>query len=232
MQNEVATMARRVPIRRHHASVYARADAEQGLVDDPRTRRLEWCAGHVTRDMFSPFDVALQLYVSPPFKRFVAACVGLDRVYEYADPIAGLVATVLPPGGAYPWHYDSNEFVVTIMTQAPERGGVFEYVPNLRTPGHENLRGLDDVLTGRAAESICRTSIQPGDLQIFLGRYSLHQVTRTAGSTERHVVVFSYANEPGVIGPLDRTRAVYGRVTEAHLLAADVARDQRDGLIR
>ena len=182
--------------------------------------------------MFSPFDAALHLYVSPAFKRFVAASVGLERVYEYADPIAGLVATVLPPGGAYPWHYDSNEFVVTIMTQAPERGGVFEYVPNLRSPGRENLGALEDVLAGRADESIHRASMRPGDLQFFLGRYSLHQVTRTAGSTERHVVVFSYANEPGVIGPLDRTRAVYGRVTEAHLLAADRSCDPRDGLIR
>jgi hypothetical protein len=136
MRDEIARMAQQIPIRRHRASVYARGDAEADLSDDdPRTRRLEWFAGHVTRDMFTPFDATLQLYVSPAVKRFVAACVGCDRVYEYADPLAGVVATVLPPGGTYPWHYDSNEFVVTIMTQAPEAGGEFEFVPDLRSPG-------------------------------------------------------------------------------------------------
>ncbi len=72
-------------------------------------------------------------------------------------------------------------------------------------------------------------SLRPGDLQIFLGRYSLHRVSEVRGSTERHVAVLSFANRPGVIGPVDRTRAVYGRVTEAHLIAE--AMIAPDGLI-
>ena len=40
-----------------------------------------------------------------------------------------------------------------------------------------------------------------------------------------------YADRPGVIGPLDRTRALYGRVTEAHLLAHEFGARAADGLI-
>ena len=69
----------------------------------------------------------------------------------------------------------------------------------------------------------------PGDLQLFLGRYSLHQVTPVTGDRQRHTLVLSYAERPGVIGPIDRTRSVYGRVTEAHLVAGGV--DAADGLI-
>jgi len=180
-----------VAIRRHQASVYHRDALEAELAaDDPRCVRQTWCAGHVTRDMIPVYSPAHRLYVSPWFKQFIAACVGRERVFEYADPIAGLVATVLPPGGEYPWHYDTNEFVVTIMIREPESGGRFEYAQDLRRPGDEVM-----------------------------------------GDQARHVLVLSYADRPGVIGPLDRTRSVYGRVTEAHLVAAEAAATGPDGLV-
>ena len=221
-----------VAIRRHEASVYHRDSLEAALpADDPRCVRQTWFAGHVTRDMIPVYSPAHRLYVSPWFKRFIAGCVGRERVFEYADPIAGLVATILPPGGQYPWHYDTNEFVVTIMIREPEAGGTFEYAQDLRRPGDENLDGLGRVLAGHAEESIRRSQVGEGDLQLFLGRYSLHRVTKVAGDLARHVLVLSYADRPGVIGPLDRTRSVYGRVTEAHLVAAENAAAGPDGLV-
>ncbi len=229
---DIATAAEHVPIRTQRASVYSRADLESSLdADDPRCTQLEWFAGHVTRDMIPPYAPAHRLYVSPMFKQFIAAAVDHERVYEYADPLAGLVATILPPGGRYPWHYDTNEYVVTIMTQAPESGGVFEYHQDLRSPGDENIDGLGHVLNGTSAQPPRTISGAPGDLQLFLGRYSLHQVSQVEGDRARHVLVLSYAERPGVIGPVDRTRSVYGRVTEAHLLAEQRRLADNDGLI-
>ncbi len=236
LADEIERLAGHVPMLHHTAGVYARTELERQLPpDDPRRVRLTWHAGHVTRDMFPPFSVAQRLYVSPSFKAFVAAAVGQGRVFEYADPLAGLVATVLPPGGRYPWHYDTNEYVVTIMVTRPESGGRFEYHQDLRRPGHENLDGLGAVLAGHPAAPPRVVDPAPGDLQLFLGRYSLHQVTEVAGPTPRHVLVLSYARRPGVIGPVDRTRSVYGRITEAHLLAEEAGPTDRagdDGLIR
>ncbi len=221
-----------VTIRRHHGTVYARTQLEAQLAaDDPRRVRLEWTAGHVTRDMIPAQSPAHRLYVSPVFKRFIAECVGHERVFEYADPLAGLVATVLPPGGRYPWHYDTNEFVVTIMIRKPSAGGQFVYSKNLRRPGDENLDGLRAVLEGSDTANLRVTDADIGDLQLFCGRYSLHQVTDVAGDHDRIVLVLSYADRPGVIGPLDRTRSVYGRVTEAHLMAAEASSAGADGLI-
>jgi hypothetical protein len=230
--DEIAKIAEHVPIRSHQSTVYARADLEAGLdINDPRRVPLTWNTGHVTRDMIPPYSLAHRLYASGQFKAFIAAIVDRERVFEYADPLAGLVATILPPGGRYPWHYDTNEFVVTIMTQQPDAGGEFQYHQNLRSPGDENLDGLGAVLSGEPAELERKILAQPGDLQLFLGRYSLHQVTEVEGNTDRHVVVLSYADRPGVIGPVDRTRSVYGRVTEAHLLAEQSRVAENDGLI-
>lgn len=236
LASELRSLADHVPILDHAASVYARTDLERQLpADDPRRVRLTWHAGHVTRDMLPPFSVAQRLYVSPQFKAFVAAAVGKRRVFEYADPLAGLVATILPPGGRYPWHYDTNEYVVTIMVNRPQSGGRFEYHRDLRRPGEENLDGLGAILAGRPATPPRVVDPAPGDLQLFLGRYSLHRVTEVDGPNPRHVLVLSYAGQPGVIGPVDRTRSVYGRITEAHLLAEQAGAPDRagvDGLIR
>lgn len=221
LADELSATARHVPIRRHRTTVHSRRDLEATLdPSDPRVVELEWHAGHVTRDMIPAHSPAQQLYVAPAFKRFIAMAVGREQVWEYADPLAGLVATVLPEGGCYPWHYDTNEFVVTIVIRKPTHGGSFEYVPNLRSAGDENLSGLQRVVGGDRSD-LRTTETRPGDLQLFLGRYSLHRVTPVGGSDERIVLVLSYADRPGVIGPLDRTRAVYGRVTEAHLVAAE-----------
>ncbi len=229
---ELAAAVPFVPIRRHRASVYHRADIGADCPPgDPRLVELEWLAGHVTRDMIPPFACAHRLYVSAAFKGFIAACVERDQIFEYADPLAGLVATILPPGGRYPWHYDTNEFVVTIMIQAPEAGGDFEYHKDLRTPGDENFAGLSSLLDGSDLSGVRSLSSSPGDLQLFLGRYSLHRVTEVLGDRSRHVLVLSYAKRPGVIGPVDRTRSVYGRVTEAHLVAAQRSVTAEDGLI-
>lgn len=228
---EIAATEVHVPMRTNRATVYHRPDLHDDRAhDDPRNTEMAWRAGHITRDMIPPFWCAHRLYASPVFKAFISACVGREQVFEYADPLAGLVTTILPPGGRYPWHYDTNEFVATIMTQQPDSGGAFEYRKDLRTPGDENLGGLTRVLEGEDP-AVRSVEMEPGDLQLFLGRYSLHQVSEVGGSRSRHVMVFSYADRPGVIGPVDRTRSIYGRVTEAHLMAESAAPASADGLI-
>ncbi len=230
--DELAALALKAVVREDYFSVYARSDAEAALAgDDPRGTILRRRVGYVTRDQIPPDSIAQRLYVAPAFKAFIANCVRETRIFEYADPLAGLIATVLPPGAVLPWHYDTNEFVVTLMTQAPESGGLFQYCPNLRRPGDENLAGLRRVLDDESTDATRTREMVPGDLQLFMGRYSLHRITEIDGNRERHVAVLSYANRPGVIGPVDRTRAVYGRVTEAHLVAQEFHQSATDGLI-
>lgn len=218
-----------VPIVHDRRSVYARdrfdADDHPAL-----STEAEWIAGHVTRDMIPAQSPAHRLYVSPLVKTLIGACVGADRLFEYADPLAGLIATVVPPGGCYGWHYDTTEYVVTIGIREADRGGRFEFHRDLRRPGDENLDGLAAVVSDRDTERRRSVTTAAGDLQVFAGRYSLHRVTDVQGERDRLTLVLAYADRPGVVGPLDRTRRVYGRVTEAHLVA-DARRRGHDGLI-
>ncbi|QKW34451.1 arpA protein [Actinomadura sp. NAK00032] len=173
----------------------------------------------VARDRVPADAVIHRLYANGLLQRFVASCFGLPRVHELADPLSGLVLNVVGPGMEHPWHFDTNEFTVSLLTQEPEDGGVFEYCPNIRTAERENLADVRDVLTGRGERLVRRLTLRPGDLQLFKGRYSLHRVSTVRGDTARHTAIFAYSERPGVIGSVARTRQLFGRVLPEHLAA-------------
>ena len=67
--------------------------------------------------------------------------------------------------------------------------------------------------------------LEPGDLQIFKGRYSLHRVTALRGATPRYVAIFSYVEQLDMVGAPERTKQLYGRVLPIHLKRAELRGD-------
>jgi len=187
--------------------------------EDPRRTFMERTSGFVTRDMIAPDAIIHRLYVSPMMKRFISACLGEPEIFEYADPFAGLVINVMPEGTQQPWHFDTNEFIVSMMTQKPEAGGLFEYAPMIRSRMAENLGAVGQVVRGEDRSRVKYLELNPGDLQIFKGRFSVHRVTRVEGAVERNTAIFAYSEQPGIIGRAERTKQLYGRLSEAHLQA-------------
>ncbi|HSK38868.1 MAG TPA: hypothetical protein VK943_03790 [Arenibaculum sp.] len=196
--------------------------------DHPRNVFQRRDNGFVAGDQIGPETAVRRLYEDPRLKALVAACVGAGEIHEYADPLAGLVINVLRPGCQHPWHYDTNEFIVSVMTQEPEDGGLFEYCPGIRSPEGENFDAVGRVLAGDRGP-VRSLKLEPGDLQIFFGRYSLHRVAPVAGCRERHTLILGYAKEPGVIGRPERTRNIFGRCTQAHI-DAEASRRRADTL--
>ncbi|WP_246236656.1 HalD/BesD family halogenase [Actinomadura chibensis] len=184
----------------------------------------------VPRDRIPAAFIIHRLYSNPLFRRLTAACFGMPVVYELADPLSGLCLNVVEPGMEHPWHFDTNEFTVSMLVQEAEAGGGFEYCPNIRSADAENFGDVGRVLAGRGGDLVQRLTLRPGDLQLFKGRYSLHRVARVAGSTARHTAIFAYSERPGVVGSVARTRQLFGRVLPAHL-AAEGRAVRVDGLL-
>jgi hypothetical protein len=199
-------------------------------VSDPRRHFMHRTSGFVPRDCFGADSLINAVYDSPATKRFLARCFEVSALYDYADPLAGLTINVVPPEAEFPWHYDTNHFAVTLMTQPADTGGEFEYAPDIRTPETENFDGVGRILRGEDRDSVTSLTLQPGDLQLFKGRYSLHRVAPTGGETNRLLAVFAYCEEPGMIGRLERTRQLFGRVTQAHL-DAQASLERNDTLV-
>jgi len=184
-------------------------------IGHPRRRAHRTTSGSVTRDLI-PMDTAIQrLYGASVFQAFIAACLETEEIHQFADPMRGLIINNMEEGNSLGWHFDANEFIVSLMTRRADEGGVFEYCPNIRKPGDENYDEVRSVLDGTSS-LVKGLDLKVGDLQIFKGRYSLHRVNAIVSGT-RHTVIFGYARQPGFIGSVASTMKVYGRVMQAHI---------------
>ncbi|MDH3447731.1 MAG: hypothetical protein OEO18_06270, partial [Gammaproteobacteria bacterium] len=94
------------------------------------------------------------------------------------------------------WHYDSNDVVFSLLLQAPEAGGVFEYAPYIRSKTDENYDAVAKLLEDPGAIAV-RPEIAPGNLTVFKGDLSMHRVTEVQGARKRIVALFSYDRNPG-----------------------------------
>lgn len=187
--------------------------------DHPGRHTFERGNAFVARDRIPAGSLISRLYSHTAFQHFVAHCFGLPQLHELADPLSGLVLNVVEPGMEHPWHFDTNEFTVSMLTQEAQSGGVFEYCPNIRSAQDERFDDVRDVLDGRGERLSRSLSLQPGDLQLFKGRYSLHRVSPVQGDIARHSAIFAYSERPGVIGSVARTRQLFGRVLPEHVAA-------------
>lgn len=181
----------------------------------PRRRFYDRSNGFIPADNFGPDSILRGIYEWPRFPAFIQAALNEERFHRYADPLADVIINMVEEGDGFPWHYDTNNFTVTLAIQNGLEGGEFEYCPNLRTSEDENDAGVAEVLDG-GGDKVKTLHLRPGDLQIFRGRYSLHRVTPVVGGRNRYVGIFSYVEEPGMVGSPERTRQLYGRVLPIH----------------
>ena len=203
---------------------YFTADRDDLPASHPLRRFYDRSNAFVPADHFGDDSLLRALYEWPVFAPFIQQALGEARFYRYADPLADVIVNLAEEGGGFPWHFDTNNYTVTLAIQNAEHGGDFEYSPYLRTPTDENYDGVGRVLDGDP--SLIRTlRLEPGDLQVFKGRYSLHRVTPLTGRRTRYVAIFSYVEEPGMVGSPERARQLYGRVLPIHLERAGLRAD-------
>jgi len=189
-----------------------------------------YCQGFsVVMGWASCLTSAGQLYFRPPLTGFIARCLGKDCLHIYASPVSNMIVNVGAPGACFNWHFDTNEFTVTMLLQPASAGGHFKYVPNLRSAQDEHYDAVRAALNGDTTR-VKRLPLQPGDLQLFLGRFSLHRVTENTGTMDRLLLIMSFAEKPGMIGSVHRSRELHGEVTAAHL-EAERSRVRSDSLM-
>jgi hypothetical protein len=209
----------------NRTNVYFSQDRTDLPAAHPLRRFYDRSNAFVPADHFGPESALRQLYLWPPFAAFIQAALREPSFHRYADPLADVIVNLAEAGGGFPWHFDTNNFTVTLAIQNAESGGAFEYSPNLRTPTDENYAGVAAVLDGEP-RLIRRLDLEPGDLQIFKGRYSLHRVTPLSGKRLRYVAIFSFVEQAGMVGSVERTRQLYGRVLPIHHERAGLRADR------
>jgi hypothetical protein len=194
--------------RRLH-NIYFRKDVAGLAPDHPALRRVETINHTVCGDQI-PESVPLWIYEWPQFAVFLAATVGKETLYAMRDPLARVNVMAYREGEALNWHFDRSEFTTTLLLQAPEAGGDFQYRPQLRTDGDPNYDGVARLLTGQDPE-VKTLSMAAGTLNVFRGKNTAHRVTPSSGPRERVIAVFSYYERPGVMFSREEQIGFYGR---------------------
>lgn len=228
--DELIAEADRVSARGHQTfnrtNAYFTQDDPAFPEDHPIRRFYDRSNSFVPADNFGPESILRAIYDWPAFPALIQAALGAPdgRFFRYDDPLADVIINQAEAGAGFPWHFDTNNFTITLAIQNAEAGGAFEYCPGLRTPADENYAGVQAVLDGDQGP-VKTLHLEPGDLQIFKGRYALHRVAPLEGKRQRYVAIFSYVEEPGMVGSPERTRQLYGRVLPVHLERAGLRAD-------
>ena len=203
---------------------YFLSDREDLPLTHPLRRFYDRSNAFVPADNFGSESILRAIFDWPAFSPFVKEVLGEENFFPYADPLADVTVNLAEEGGGFPWHFDTNNYTVTLAIQNAEHGGDFEYSPMVRSLTDENYEIVEKVLDGD--KDLIRTlKLEPGDLQIFKGRYSLHRVAPLAGLRKRYVAIFSYVAEPGMVSSPQRAKELYGRVLPIHLERAGLRAD-------
>ena len=152
-----------------------------------------------------------QLFYWQPLTEFFGQAMGFKSFYRSDCPHLALTSKIAGEGDTDGWHYDSNEAVFSLVLQQPEKGGEFEYLPNIRSNGHENYETISAAFENPEPYS-SRFNISPGTLVLFKGMASVHRVTPVQGPRRRIVALFSYHHQPGHVNTQSYIEIVHSQM--------------------
>lgn len=134
-----------------------------------------------------------------------------EPTYPSACPLSSCVLTIAEEGELQNWHFDGNDYIVTLMLEQSAQGGAFEYVNGLRGPNQEDdYDGVSAVFKGRR-DNVITLPITPGTLTLFKGKYNLHRASPVARGCQRMMAILSYEQEPDATGSENFLKLFYGR---------------------
>jgi hypothetical protein len=210
--------ARRLAPFAHHSgglgTAYLGFPDESFPPDHPQQWLGEYSVGAVAYDLFPEDSVIRQLYEWDPLMEFVAAVLGLEKIYRYADEFGALNLAVMGDGEQLQWHFDQTDFVVSLAIEDADEGGDFEVAPQIRSADDERYDDVAQVLAGKR-DQVVTLPMTPGTLLIFAGRNSLHRVSPIAGDTDRLVGLLAYDTKPGTRSSDLLAEVRYGRKRSA-----------------
>ncbi len=199
--------------------LHVKRNIYQGSIDhslpenDPRRKEFIHVAVQLADDQI-PGDTRLkQLYHSDLLTAFVRRVQKKTQLYRCADEFQALNVVALQPGSWHAWHYDTTECTVTLLLQAAEEGGEFEFLPNSRTDEAEDRDAVDRLLAGdmSQAQTFSRGA---GTFTLFRGGYSLHGVTKVEGARPRISAILTYDEQRDRVIDDEINIRIYGKRVE------------------
>jgi hypothetical protein len=197
MTREVLDVLPRAYRREQAFSAYDERTATQHPADHVRHRKHLSRQFVVATDILGKSSLIRSLYNEDMLTRRVAQLLDEPSLFTLADPVMACTSTVMYEGDTHGWHFDLNDFVVSILLQASETGGTFDFAPNIRDDGNENYAAVAEAMEEKSA-AVRSIKVEAGTLLLFCGRRALHRVPPIGGTVPRVIALFSYDRKPAV----------------------------------
>jgi hypothetical protein len=210
MTKEVLDAIPRAYRREQSFSAYEESTLDQYPTDHVRRRKHDCRQFVVATDVLPKTGQLRALYGDATLTRRIAQMLDVPALFQLADPVMACTSTVMYEGDTHGWHFDLNDFVVSILLQAPEAGGTFDFAPNIRNDGEENYPAVAAALDG-CSEGVRSIKVERGTLLLFCGRRALHRVPPVRGKAPRVIALFSYDRKAGVRYGTEQYTRVVGR---------------------
>ena len=167
--------------------------------------------GCVPHDQLPDRSPLRALYEWSDFQKFLEGVLGVT-VFPYADTLSSININYYEQGQQLGWHYDNASFAVTLMIQASEDGGEFEYLENVRNKeaGDPGYPDTEAVIKGNLHPKTL--AMGEGALVLFRGRNSLHRVVPVSSERSRILVTLNFNTEPNVMLSELARLAFFGRL--------------------
>ena len=193
-------------------NIYLKPSDLQYPSDHPRNRKVSSSKGCITTDQIPDKSMLHTLYSATEFRQFLCAVLSEAELHEYGDALSSINLHYASEGQELGWHFDNSSFAITLMIQNPEKGGVFEYVKNVRDAdsGDMNYELSREILDDNVP--VKTLAMDAGALVLFRGRNTIHRVTPVKGNRTRILVLLAYNTKPDISLSESAQMTFFGRL--------------------
>ncbi len=165
---------------------------------DPCNIEVKSDKGCVPHDLIPPDSDLRKLYKSRDFVNFLENVLNLKKIYPYKDNLSSINYNYYEKNQQLGWHFDNASFAITLMIQASDSGGIFQYINKGRDFDNNVIDKNLIKLVLNDNYPVNDLSVKPGTLILFYGRNYLHRVTPVTSEKCRILVTLNYNLEEGV----------------------------------
>ena len=178
--------------------------------NSPRNRIMSTSKKCIPNDLIPDSSLLQRIYDSKIIRSFFMDLLNKKELYPYSDSLSSININYYDVGDALGWHFDNSDFTITLLIKNCTKGGVYEFFNNMRyNDGQENYDFVEKILDNKVIGS--KIDSIEGDLMIFKGNKSIHQVTAVEEG-ERILVTFNYNEAEGISLSEQSRKTFFGRI--------------------
>ena len=158
MLSETLALQDKFIIREFTHNIYYKNATDAYEKDDPASVTQTRKNGFLRPDHIPRATMVWGLFQMPEIIRFVADCLGYNKLYQYYDPYTSMGINYQEDGWDFPWHFDSSEFAISTLLQKSEEGGTFQWTDEIKSEPSEQMKVLET-----NTHRVHSLDLEPGD---------------------------------------------------------------------